>query len=73
MKVLVKDLAVNMEIGNNGITLDIYNPGDDGEHRGDVRFGRATIEWCPGRTRVGNGYRVNWNKFIEWIEQNGEH
>ena len=71
MKVFVKDFAVSMEIGNNGIMLDVYDPGEGGAHRGDVRFGRATIEWCPGRVHQGNGFKVSWNEFIAWIEANG--
>jgi hypothetical protein len=68
MKVRIKDFAVTMDMGNDGITMDVYDPGVDGAHRGDVRFGKATIEWCPGRTRTGNGHKVNWNDFIAWME-----
>lgn len=47
MKVSVKDLSVNMELGNKGIELDVYD--SNGEHLGDLRIGRATIEWCKGQ------------------------
>jgi len=60
MKVSVKDLAVTMELGNNGIELDVYD--NDGNHLGDLRIGRATIEWCKGRTRKGNGVQVSWTE-----------
>ena len=66
MKVSVKDLAVSMELGNNGIELDVYD--NQGNHLGDLRVGKATIEWCKGRTRTGNGSRKTWNELIAWFE-----
>lgn len=42
-------------LGNNGITLVIRD--NDGSHFGKLRIGRATVEWCPGKTRMGNGKR----------------
>ncbi len=66
MKVSVKDLAVNMELGNNGISLDVYDT--DGTYMGDLRIGRATIEWCKGKTRTGNGSKKSWKQLTEWFE-----
>ena len=66
MKVSVKDLAVNMDLGNNGITLDVYD--NDGKHLGDLRIGKATIEWCKGKTRTGNGVQKKWVNLIDWFE-----
>ena len=66
MKVSIKDLAVNMELGNKGITLDIYD--NQGNFLGDLRVGKATIEWCKGKTRSNNGKKVNLEQFIQWIE-----
>ena len=66
MKVSVKDLAVNMELGNNGIELDVYD--SNGTHLGDLRVGKATIEWCHGKTHKGNGVQVRWPQLIEWFE-----
>jgi hypothetical protein len=68
MKVYVKDLAVNMELGNKGISLDVYSP--DGEtRRGDVRFGKGKIEWCRGKSHTGP--TVTWEQFITWMESQG--
>lgn len=67
MKVSVKDLSVSMELGNNGIELDVYD--NQGKHLGDLRIGRATIEWCRGRVRNGNGNKTDWVALIEWLEQ----
>jgi hypothetical protein len=66
VKVSVKDLAVSMELGNNGIELDVYDK--DGNHLGDLRIGRATVEWCKGRTRTGNGVKMSWPELIKWFE-----
>jgi hypothetical protein len=66
MKVSVKDLAVSMDLGNNGIELDVYD--NDNNHLGDLRIGKATIEWCKGKTHHGNGVQVKWQKLIDWFE-----
>jgi hypothetical protein len=66
MKVSVKDLAISMELGNNGIELDVY--GNQGNHLGDLCVGRGTVELCKGRTHRGNGKQVSWEQLIEWFE-----
>ena len=66
MNVGIKGLAVLMQLGNKGIELDVYHP--DGTHLGDLRIGKATIEWCKGRTRTGNGVKVTWAELIHWFE-----
>ncbi|HEY9161761.1 MAG TPA: hypothetical protein VIS94_11820 [Desulfomonilia bacterium] len=65
MKVSIKDLQVNMDLGNNGIELDVYDNND--KHLGDLRIGKATIEWCPGRTHKGNGKQKNWDELIRFF------
>jgi hypothetical protein len=66
MKVSIKDLQVGMEIGNNGVELDVYN--NQNKHLGDLRIGRGTIEWCSGSTRKGHGSQVSWNELIKFFE-----
>jgi hypothetical protein len=66
MKVSVKDLQVNMPLGNNGIELDVYD--NDEKFLGDLRIGKAKIEWCKGKTRAGNGIQKTWNDLINWFE-----
>lgn len=66
MKVGIKELAVTMELGSKGIELSVYDLKDS--HLGDLRIGKATIEWCKGRTRSGNGQKVKWTELIEWLE-----
>lgn len=66
MKVSVKDLQVSMELGNNGIELDVYD--NQGNHRGDLRIGKGTIEWCKGKKHKGNGVKVTWDQLIKYFE-----
>jgi hypothetical protein len=66
MKVSIKDFTVAMPLGTKGIELDVYD--SSGSHLGDLRVGKATIEWCKGRTRTGNGVLVKWPDLIAWFE-----
>jgi len=66
MKVSVKDFAVSMDLGNKGFELDVYDNAD--KHLGDLRIGKATIEWCKGKTHEGNGIQVKWPDLIAFFE-----
>jgi hypothetical protein len=66
MKVSIKDLSINMDLGNNGVTFDVY--GNDGKFLGDLRLGKGTVEWCKGKTQAGNGVKVKWNDLIKFFE-----
>ncbi len=66
MKVNVDDMDVAMELGNNGITFSVYD--NDGSYKGKFRVGKGTVEWCKGKTRVGNGNKLNWSDFISLFE-----
>jgi hypothetical protein len=71
MKVSVKDLNVSMDLGNRGIALDVYDA--KGTTRlGDLRIGKAKIEWCTGKTREGNGVTVTWDQLINWFESQAQ-
>ncbi len=39
-----------------------------GGHVGDLRVGRATVEWMKGRTREGNGKKIPMSKLVEFLE-----
>ncbi len=67
MKVSIKNFKVEMNLGNDGIELDIYDSKDT--HLGDLRIGKAKIEWCKGATRKGNGKEVKWEQLIAFFEQ----
>ena len=66
MKVSIKDLQVNMDLGNNGIELDVYN--NQGDHVGDLRIGKAKLEWCKGKKHKGNGIQKGWDELIRFFE-----
>jgi hypothetical protein len=66
MKVKVKDLQVSMQLGNNGVELDVSDA--QNHHLGDLRLGRATVEWCKGKTQAGHGIKVSWEELINWFE-----
>lgn len=55
-----------MNLGNNGIELDVYDASD--KHLGDLRIGKKKLEWCKGSTRRGNGKVVTWEKLIEFFQ-----
>lgn len=67
MKVKIKDLSVNMELGNNGVTFDVYDNNET--FLGDLRLGRGKVEWCKGRTRAGNGTTVTWNELLVFFDE----
>ena len=67
MKINIDDMDVAMELGNNGIRLSVYD--NDGNYRGKLRLGRGTVEWCKGKTRIGNGRKVNWEDLIGFFEE----
>lgn len=63
MKVTVTN--IESQLGNNGITLFIAD--NQGNHQGKLRIGQATVEWCRGRTRMGNGKRIPMQQFIDML------
>ena len=67
MKVSIDSFDVTMELGNNGVTFAVYS--NDGQtYLGKFRVGRGTVEWCKGKTRVGNGMQINWSDLISYFE-----
>ncbi len=58
---------VTIELGNNGVTLTIAD--NDGRHIGHLRIGQATVEWRKGKTRAGNGKKLQLAKLIEILER----
>jgi hypothetical protein len=49
-------------LGNKGITFHIAD--NAGKHVGKLRIAQATVEWCEGRTRIGNGRKMALRRFI---------
>ena len=67
VKVAMDDVTITL--GNNGVTLTIAD--NSGKHLGHLRIGQATVEWRPGRTRAGNGQKLQPKKLIELLETAG--
>ena len=66
MKVSIKNFAIDMEIKNNGIELDIYD--NNGTHLGDLIVTKTGLTWCDGRTTRQNGRKLSWAEFIKRIQ-----
>lgn len=66
MKVTVRDLDVDMDLGNNGVVLEVRD--NDDAFLGKLRIGRATMEWCRGKTRIGNGAQMSLKNLIAYFE-----
>lgn len=58
---------VTITLGNKGVTLTIAD--NDGTHVGHIRIGQATVEWRKGRTRRGNGNKLQLTRLIEFLEE----
>ncbi len=48
--------------------LKLKITGNDDKHVGDLRVGRATVEWMKGRTREGNGKKIHISKLVEFLD-----
>lgn len=67
MKVSIKDFAVTMGLGTKGVEFDVYDPSGN-RHLGDLRVGKATITWSPGKTSK-HVIQKSWEELIAWFEQ----
>lgn len=65
MKVYIKDLAVDMEIKNTGVELEVCDSED--KQIGDLIVTKTKLIWCNGRTSRKNGREVTWKEFIAWM------
>ena len=66
MKVGIKDLAVSMEVKNNGVEFEVYDNAD--KFLGDLVVSKAKLVWCPGKTAVANGHPIKWTDFIDYMQ-----
>jgi hypothetical protein len=64
MKVTLTD--VEAQLGNKGVVL--YISDNAGKHQGKLRIGQATVEWCKGKTRMGNGTKIKMADFIDHLD-----
>lgn len=66
MKVSIKHLAVDMEVKNKGVELDVYDNAD--KHLGDLVVTKTGLTWCNGKTKVENGTKIKWADFIAYAQ-----
>lgn len=59
----VKATGIEADLGYNGIILYVADNG--GKHVGKLRIGQATVEWCKGKTSIGNGKKVTMQNFVD--------
>ena len=65
MKVTATDIEA--QLGTKGLTF--YISDNQGNHKGKLRVGQATVEWCKGRTRMGNGKKIPMETFLDALEE----
>lgn len=46
------------------------SPDNSGKHLGDLRIGRAAVEWRPTRLRKASAVQLKVEKLMELIEEN---
>lgn len=50
MKVSIKDFSITMDLGNNGITFDVYD--NDEKFLGDLRLGSGPLSGAMEKHRL---------------------
>ncbi len=75
-KVFIKSLGVEtenrgIEVKNKGIEINIRGVSTD-KQTGNLIIRKSGLEWCRGQTRSGNGERISWDEFIDYMEQDWE-
>ena len=69
LKVQVDTSWINTQLGNQGLLLYVAN--NRGQHQGTLRVGKATVEWCKGKTRMGNGKKLPLETLIDIVNTEG--
>jgi hypothetical protein len=67
MRVNVAMDDVSITLGNKGVTFSVAD--NAGKHVGHIRVGQATVEWRKGKTRAGNGKKLQLSRLIEILEE----
>ena len=69
MKIKIKEFAVEQEIKQKDVVLEVRNP--QGKHLGDLHINKAKLVWCKGKTQPQNGVTIEWTKLIKIAEGQG--
>ncbi len=67
MNIKLKDINSEIPLGNTGIILEVRDTDDS--FLGKLRIGKGKIEWCRGKTPLGNGKTKTWEEFIDLMEK----
>lgn len=62
MYVAVKELGLDLEVKNKGLTLDVY---EGSKHLGDIKITKTGLTWCNGKEHTGP--KATWQQFIDWM------
>lgn len=65
MKIGIKQFNVDMQLKTNGIEFEVRDNKDN--FLGDLRIGKAKIEWCAGKIQKGNGVSKTWEELIQFF------
>ena len=64
MEVKIKEFNVDMEVKTSGIEFEVRDPSGE-EHLGDLILTSTRLIWCRSRVRRENGVRIEWQEFID--------
>ena len=67
MNVKIKDLSIDMEVKTRGIEFEVRDTADN--HLGDLILTSTRLIWCNGRTRRENGIEIDWEDFIDFMNE----
>jgi hypothetical protein len=65
MKVTVKDFAVDMEVKNTGVELEVRDTDDT--FLSDLVITKTKLIGCEGRTKRENGQAITWDQFRKYM------
>ena len=67
MEVKIKELGVDMEVKTKGIEFEVRDT--SGKHLGDLILTSTRLIWCNGRTHRKNGVEIEWEDFINFMNE----
>lgn len=65
MKVWIDVGDSRAELGNDGVILHVAD--NSGRKVGRLRVGKAKVEWCGGKTQIGNGRKMRLEDLISYL------
>jgi len=59
MDIRIKEFAVDMNVENKGIELEVRSP-DGSDQVGDCIVTKTQLTWCEGSIRRNKGTKIKW-------------